>query len=273
MTRNSASLLSRRQALLLAAAAAAASGAGLRPAFSQGAVQVPGNDPRLMTGFVRYIGPEGHVRAYAARTAEYRQRPGIVLLNRPGPIGPFTQDFARRLALLGFYVLAPELPAGAEEAGDPPLLAPRDLAIAAEDVIAGAAFLRRRRDSTRMTGVFGIDWGGTVAAATLARASNIDCAVLVSVAEPPWADRPIRIPVQMHYSERDDRPFSDRFSRFQANLAAGSRLSNIYVYDGGLPGFFDSTSRNYHRAIADLVYRRSVEFLETTLKGGTETRL
>ena len=271
MTRNSTSLFSRRQALLIATGVAL--GVGLRPAFSQGAVLVPGNDPRLVTGFIRYVGPEGHVRAYAARTAEYRQRPGIVLLNQPGRISPFTQDFARRLALLGFYVLAPELPAAAEEAGDPPRLAPRDLAIAAEDVIAGAAFLRRRRDSTGMTGLFGIDWGGTVAAATLARASNIDSAVLVSVTEPPWADRPVQIPVQMHYSEEDSRPFSKRFSRFQANLTAGNRLSNVYVYDGGPPGFFDSTSRNYHRAIADLVYRRSVEFLEASLKRGTETRL
>jgi carboxymethylenebutenolidase len=266
MTRPPASvLLSRRHALSLVAGATAL-GVGLRPGLAQGTIQVPDNDPRLITGFVRYIGPEGHVRAYAARTVEYRARPGIVLLNQPGVVSPFAQDFARRLALLGFYVLAPELAAGTEEPGDPPQLAPRGLAIAAEDVIAAAAFLRRRRDSTRLTGLFGVDWGGTVAAATLARASNIDSAILVSVSEPPWADLPVRIPVQLHYSEFDDRPRTERFRRFQANLATGNRLSNTYVYDGATVGFFDSTARNYHRAIADLVYRRSVEFLEATLK-------
>lgn len=264
-------LFSRRQALALAAGGAAL-GAGARPVAAQNALMVPDNDPRLVTGFVRYVGPEGHVRAYAARTVAYRERPGIVLLNQPGVVSPFARDFARRLALLGFYVLAPELPAAVDEAGEPPQLVPRDLAIAAEDVIAGAAFLRRRRDSTRLTGLFGIDWGGGVAAATLARASNIDSAVLVSVAAPPWAEQPVRFPVQLHYSEFDDRARTERFRQFQANLAAGSRLSNTYVYDGATAGFFDSTSQNYHRAIADLVYRRSVEFLEATLKSGTETR-
>ncbi len=266
------SLFSRRQALSLATGAAVL-GAGLRRSLAQGVIHVPDNDPRLITGFIRYVGPEGHVRAYAARTVEYRARPGIVLLNQPGVVSPAAQDFARRLALLGFYVLAPELPAGADEPGDPPQMVPRDLAIAAEDVIAAAAFLRRRRDSTRLTGLYGIDWGGTVAAATLTRASNIDSAVLVSVVPPPWPDQPVRIPVQLHYSEFDERAMTERFRRFQANLAAGSRLSNTYVYDGANVGFFESTARNYHRAISDLIYRRSVEFLEATLKSGTETRL
>lgn len=245
---------------------------GLRQGQAQGAILVPDNDPRLVTGFIHYVGPEGLVRAYAARTAEYRARPGLVLLNQPGVVSPFGRDFARRLALLGFYVLAPELPAGAEETGDPPPLVPRDLAIAAEDVIAAAAFLRRRRDSTRLTGLLGIDWGGSVAAATLVRATNIDSAVLVSVTAPPWADQPLRIPVQLHYSEFDDRPHGERFRRFQASIAASHRLSNVYVYDGARAGFLDSTGRNYHRAIADLVFRRSVDFLDTTLRNSTETR-
>lgn len=266
------SALSRRRLLALAGATLAI-GAGLRPGFAQGAIAVPDNDPRLVAGFVRYIGPQGHVRAYAARTVTYRPRAGIVLLYQPGPVAPFAQDFARQLALLGYYVLAPELPAGMEDDSDPPRLVARDLAIAAEDTIAAAAFLRRRRDSTRRTALFGIDWGGTVAAATLARASNIDSAVLVSVAAPPWEEQPVRIPVQLHYSEFDSRPKTDRFRRFQANVAGSSRLSNVYVYDGAVPGFFDPTSRNYHRALADLTYRRAVEFLETTLKTGAETRL
>lgn len=264
-------LLSRRRALVLSGAALAATvAAGVTR--GRAATVVPEGDPRLVTGFVRYVGPEGHVRAYAARTATYRPRPGIVLLNQPGAIGPTTQDLARQLALRGYYVLAPELPAGADDMSDPPRQMARDLALAAEDVIAGAAFLRRRRDSTRRTALFGIDWGGSVAAATLARATNIDSAVLISVAAPPWADAPLHLPVQLHYSEFDDRPKSEQFRRFQAKVAASGRLSNIYVYDGANAGFFDPASRNYHRGLAELTYRRAVEFLDATLKTGSETR-
>src|SRR5262245_19422453 len=106
--------LSRRELLANAAKLANASlafsalGPFLWTAAARGD-QVPPDDPRVYTESVVVPTDAGGLQSYLARPAEGSGRPGnVIVAHDYWGLTPHFQDVARRLAMEGFRVLAPD---------------------------------------------------------------------------------------------------------------------------------------------------------------------
>ena len=75
------------------------------------AAQVPPEDPRVKSGYVKYPSPDGsgEMRGLLARPAEAAgQLPGIVVVHENRGLNPYIEDVARRVAVAGFVAFAPD---------------------------------------------------------------------------------------------------------------------------------------------------------------------
>jgi carboxymethylenebutenolidase len=94
---------------MLAGGTAAA--AALLPALESGRPMdqvVPKDDPRLETGYIKYPGVNGEVRAYSARPKGGAKLAGVIVIHENRGLNPHTEDIARRVALEGFMAIAPD---------------------------------------------------------------------------------------------------------------------------------------------------------------------
>ena len=109
----------RRLTALAGLATAAAAIAPLMAASSARAAIVAPDDPRLAGVWATYPGASGEMKAYVARPADATDAlPCVLVIHENRGLNAHIQDVARRLALEGFLVVAPDFlsPAG----GTPP---------------------------------------------------------------------------------------------------------------------------------------------------------
>jgi len=66
------------------------------------------NDPRLETGRIRYPVEGGEMKAYMARPKGSDKLPAIIVIHEIYGLNPHIEDVARRIALEGFLVIAPD---------------------------------------------------------------------------------------------------------------------------------------------------------------------
>jgi carboxymethylenebutenolidase len=64
-------------------------------------------DPRLDVENIKYSGETGKVLAHFARLKGAEKLPGVIVIHENRGLNPHTEDVARRIALEGFLVLAP----------------------------------------------------------------------------------------------------------------------------------------------------------------------
>ena len=72
------------------------------------AAVVSEDDPRLVTGYVNYIGATGEVRAYQSRPKGDAKLPAVVVIHEDRGLNPHIEDVARRLSVEGFLAVAPD---------------------------------------------------------------------------------------------------------------------------------------------------------------------
>jgi len=100
--------LDRLTRLSGSAAAAAAVLPLLQNNYAQAAI-VAENDPRLATERVAYDSPKGKINGYLVRPTSKGKRPAIIFIQENRGLNPHIEDVARRLAVEGFLVFAPDL--------------------------------------------------------------------------------------------------------------------------------------------------------------------
>jgi carboxymethylenebutenolidase len=133
-------------------AAATALLAALEPDWARGQ-QVDPRDDRLETGYVTYPGPTGLVRGYLTMPARSGERlPAILVIHENRGLNSHIEDVARRAALEGYVVLAPDgltyvggAPADQEAARDRFRNADEEKITA--DILAGVPHLAGRDDT------------------------------------------------------------------------------------------------------------------------------
>jgi carboxymethylenebutenolidase len=69
---------------------------------------VPKDDPRLETGYIKYPGATGDVRASMARPKGDAKVPGVIVIHENRGLNPHIEDVARRVALKGFLAISPD---------------------------------------------------------------------------------------------------------------------------------------------------------------------
>ena len=241
----------------------------LSPKFAE-AQQVPKDDKRLHTEYVEYSSPQGSgkVRGYLARPAQAGGRlPPVLVVHENRGLNPHIEDVARRLALDGFLVFAPDAltplggyPGDEDKARE--AFAKLDQAKTQEDFVAAVGFLKNRSNATGKVGVVGFCYGGGIANMLATRIPDLAAAVPFYGLQPkPEEVVRIRAPLLIHYAENDDR-INAGIAAYEQALKANKVRYQIYKYPGTQHGFNNDTTPRYDPAAATLAWQRTVDFLK-----------
>lgn len=253
----------------------------LAPRFAE-AQQVPPNDPRLKAEKVEFPSPHGYgkARGYLVHPAPESKtatktagtRPTILVAHENRGLNPHIEDIARRLALEGFVVFAPDalFPLGGypgDEDQARALFAKLDQSKTQEDFLAAAGFARTRPGSNGKLGVVGFCYGGGIANLLATRVPDLGGAVPFYGLAPPLDQvKAIKAPLLLHFADHDDR-INATWPPYEAALKAAAVKYEAFKYPGTEHGFNNDTTPRYDPAAAKLAWQRTIAFFGRTLRG------
>jgi carboxymethylenebutenolidase len=265
----------------LTALAGSASAASAALALLEGeaqASQVPEDDPGLETGMITYPGATGDIRAYMARPVDAGKLPAVIVVHANRGLWSHFRDTARKLALSGYLVIAPDMlsPAGGtpdegdsrSPEGDAAL--ERLAAIPAGDVeanlAAAVAFLKSHPDSTGRVGAVGFCWGGGHVLKLAINAPGLDAGVAYYGSQPEDGYEKIRAPLLAHYAA-DDARLVRGIPGFIEKMEAHGKPYELYVYPGTRHAFNqDNRPDRYDVEAAYLAWSRTLAFFAKHLE-------
>jgi carboxymethylenebutenolidase len=229
---------------------------------------VPANDPRLASETVSFDWAKGKASGYLVRPKEKGKRPAIVVIHENRGLNPHIQDVARRLALEGFLVLAPDLlsisggtPSDDDKARDMHTAADKEGMIA--EAVAAVSFLKKHPESSGKVGAVGFCYGGGVVNRLATDSPDLDAAVAYYGPQPS-ADKvaAIKAPLLLHYGALDEG-INKGIPAYEAALKAGNKKYTIHMYEGANHAFNNDTGGpRYVKAAADLAWGRTVDFFK-----------
>ncbi len=260
----------RRLTELVGTSEAAQAIAAMIGASASAAGIVPENDPRLKSETVSF-GEQatGYLVWPAAASGKL---PAVMVVHENRGLVPHIKDVARRIALEGFVVLAPDFltplggtPADEDVARDMigKLEAPKVTAQAVEAV----RWLKSDGKSNGKVGAVGFCWGGGVVNRTaVAAGSDLAAGVAYYGAQPKAEDVPkIKADMLLHYAGEDER-INAGIPAYKDALAAAGVKNEIHTYPGAQHAFNnDTTEARYNKGAADAAWARTIATLKRTL--------
>lgn len=238
------------------------------------AQQVPKDDARIKAEYLTYDSPQGSgkIRGYLVLPSNAAGKlPGVVVYHENRGLNPYIEDVARRLAVENFIAFAPDAlaPVGGYQGDDEKaaqLFGQLDRKKMAEDLIAGAGFLKSRPECTGKIGAVGICFGGGVANTLATRMPDLAAAVAFYGLQPSAADAAkIKSPMLLHYAALDER-IDAGWPAFEAVLKANGVKYQMFMYAGTNHGFHNDTTPRYDEAAAKLAWSRTIAFFKEHLK-------
>ena len=248
-----------------AAAASALIGAiGASPAA---AALTPPNDPRLIIAKGR-IGSRSRLSGYVAAPRGAKRVGAVLVIHENRGLNAHIEDVARRIALAGFYAVAPDLlsplggtPTDEDKARD--MIGKLDLEASVASVVALGMGLKRLRHVNRKLGVVGFCWGGAfVDRLAVAAGKRLDAGVAYYGPAPDPAEaKRVEAPLLLHYAGLDSR-VAQTAGPWVAALKAAGKSVESFTYPGVDHAFNNDTSaERYNKAAADLAWGRTIAFL------------
>jgi carboxymethylenebutenolidase len=268
--------MSRRDFLdrLTGLAGSVAAGAALLPLlqnnYAQAAI-VAADDARLIAERVSYDSPHGKINGYLVRAKAKGKRPAVVAIHENRGLNPHIEDVARRLAVEGFLVLAPDLlslvggtPPSEDAARELHPKMNREDAIAAS--VAAVSFLGKHAESTGKVGAIGFCFGGGVVNRMATDSPDLAAGVAYYGVQPPADKVPaIKAALLLHYAENDDN-VNKGISAYETALKANNKKFAINSYPGTQHAFNNDTgAARYNKQAADLAWGRTVGFFREHL--------
>jgi carboxymethylenebutenolidase len=239
---------------------------------SANAEVVPVDDPRLQTEYITYPGETGEIRASLARPKGDAKFPGVIVIHENRGLNPHIEDVARRVALEGFLVIAPDAlspfggtPKDPEEART--LIGKLDSQATIKNYVAAVQYLKTHPLSTGKVGCMGFCWGGGMTNQVAVNAADLIAAVPFYGAQPAPEDVPkIKAALLLHYAGLDER-INAGIAAYEAALKKASIEYTLYMYEGANHAFFnDTNAERYHKEAAQLAWQRTLAFLNEKLK-------
>jgi carboxymethylenebutenolidase len=245
----------------------------LSPNFAA-AQQVAAGDPRLVTSTLGYDSPQGYGKAsgYLVRPAKSPAKiPAILVVHENRGLNPHIEDIARRLALEGYLVFAPDAlftlggyPGDEDKARD--LFGKLDQAKVKADFLAAAALLKTQGGTNGRVGAIGFCFGGGIVNYLATQWPDLNAGVPFYGAAPTLADVPrIRAPLMLHFAGNDER-INAMWPPFEAALKAAHLPYEAFVYPGVEHGFNNDTTPRFDAKAASLAWGRSLAFFAKNLK-------
>ena len=238
----------------------------------------PENDERLSIEMITYPGASGNqVSAYKARPKGTEKLPAVIVIHANRGLWQHFKDVARRMALEGYIVIAPDLlsrsggtPAGDSRGpeGDVALetLAKIPSADLDADLVKAVEYLKSSPETTGKVGVIGFCWGGGHVLSLAVNSPVLDAAVSFYGEQPDSGYEKIHANILMNYAENDPR-LTAGLPGFEEKMKANNKPYELYVYPGTQHAFHqDDRPDRYVKEAAELAWSRSVEFFGKNLK-------
>jgi len=238
------------------------------------AAQVPKDDQRLKSEYLKYPAPDGsgEMRGLFAKPADISGRlPGILVVHENRGLNPYIEDVARRVALAGFVAFAPDAlyslggyPGNDDEGRA--LQQKLDGKKITEDFVAGVKFLHTHPDCKGTVGVTGFCFGGGMANTLAWRLPEFVKAAVPYYGGQPAAEHvpKIRAALLLHYAELDSR-VNAGWPDYEKALRAAGVDYEAYIYPGVNHGFHNDTTPRYDQAAAELSWNRTIAFFRKKL--------
>ena len=232
---------------------------------------VPKDDSRLYVENIKYPGETGDVLAHFARPKGDKKLPGVIVIHENRGLNPHTEDVARRVALEGFLVIAPNAlsplggtPEDTNEARA--LMRKLDRESNLKNYLAAVKYLKTHPQSTGKVGCTGFCWGGGVTNQVAVNSPDLKAAVPFYGRQPASEDVPkIKASLLLHYAGLDER-INKGIPEFEAALKEASVDYKIFMYEGAGHAFFNDTGSRYHEEAAKLAWERTIAFFKQKLK-------
>jgi carboxymethylenebutenolidase len=238
------------------------------------AAQVPKEDERVFSEYLKYPSPEGsgEMRGLFARPAKADAKlPGIVVVHENRGLNPYIEDVTRRLAVAGFVAFAPDAlyPLGGYPGDDNAGRAMQqklDGKKITEDFVAAVKFLQAHPACNGSMGVTGFCFGGGMANTLAWRLPDIIKAAVPYYGGQPSAENAAKIKgaLLLHYAELDTR-VNAGWPAYETALQAGKVEYTAFIYPGVNHGFHNDTTPRYDKAAAELSWERTLEFFKKKL--------
>lgn len=238
----------------------------------QGQAQiVAADDARLETQRIKYPAEEGEMQAYLARPKGKEKLPAVIVIHEIFGLTAHIEDVARRMALEGFLVIAPDAlsPSGGTAANSADIMGKMrqlDYAATVKNFAAAVRYLKTHPQTTGNVGCTGFCWGGAMTNQVAVNSPDLKAAVPYYGNVPAAEDVPkIKASMLCHYAGEDQR-INEGIPGFEAALKKAGIEYQIHMYAGAQHGFNnDSNSGRYHKEAAELAWKRTVAFFKQKL--------
>ena len=243
----------------------------LLPKYAQ-AQQVKPDDPRIKAEYIEYDSPKGagKMRGLLVMPAKHDGKlPGIVVVHENRGLNPYIEDTARRAALEGFVVLAPDAltPLGGYPGNDDEgrtMQRERDREEMLQDFIAAFNTLKKNKKCTGNIGVVGFCFGGWISNMMAVHVPDLKAAVPFYGSQPKAENVPnINAPLLLQYAGLDKR-VNAGWPAYEEALKANKKEYTAHIYPEVNHGFHNYSTSRYDKPAATLAWDRTISFFKET---------
>jgi carboxymethylenebutenolidase len=246
----------------------------LSPNFAQ-AQQVSPADTRIVGSTFGFDSPQGSGKAsgYLVKPARAPAAdiPAILVMHENRGLNPHIEDIARRLALEGYLVFAPDalFPLGGypgDEDKARELFGKLDQAKVKADFLAAAQLLKTQAGTNGRVGAVGFCWGGGMVNTLATQWPDLNAGVAFYGVAPNLADVPrIRAPLEFHFAGNDER-VNATWPPYEAALQEAHVRYQAFIYRGAEHGFNNDTTPRFDAKAAGLAWQRTLSFFAQNLR-------
>ena len=218
------------------------------------------------------LGFSSALSGYVAVKKGTASAPIVLVIHENRGLNAHIEDVARRLALAGYFAIAPDLlssiggtPANEDAARD--AIGKLDLDTTVAQLVDFAKRVRGLRHDNGRVGAVGFCWGGAfVDRLAIAAGPALNAAVAYYGPAPdPSEAVKVKVPLLLHYAGLDDRVNATGKPWVEALKRAGKDVT-AYTYPGVDHAFNNDTSaERYNKPAADLAWQRTLDFFRQHL--------
>lgn len=217
---------------------------------------MPDTDPQRLGGYVA-----------APKSATGKKIPAVIVIHENRGLNPHIEDVARRVALAGYFAVAPDFlsPVG----GTPPdedaaraAIGELDLAASVAEAATLIGTLKGLDHNNGKVGAVGFCWGGAfVNRLAVAAGERLGAGVAYYGPAPDPSEAPkVKAPMLLHYAGLDDRVNASGRPWVEALKRTGAPVE-AHFYEGAHHAFNNDTSaERYDKQAADLAWKRTLDF-------------
>ncbi len=230
------------------------------------------NDPRLFTSKGK-VGGAGGLSGYVAAPKGAGKIGAVLVIHENRGLNAHIEDVARRVALAGYFAVAPDLlsplggtPANEDQARD--MIGKLDLGASATKALALGQAMKRLRHGNGKLGIVGFCWGGAfVDRFAVAAGKQLDAGVAYYGPAPDPAEaKRVEAPLLLHYAGLDDRVNATGRPWVAALKAERKRVESFTYAEVNHAFNNDSSAERFNKPAADLAWKRTLAFFREHLK-------